>query len=291
MKKHLKAALAGIILLLTVAAFIYYFARNPDTLQKLGDTPPASLAIIFGLYIFFTGALALILLATVRLCNVSIGKTDGLLLTMWSSIINFFGPLQSGPAFRAIYLKKAHNISLKNYGIATLLYYGFYALFSVLFMLSGIMDWRLLVGLSLLGLLAGFMALRLPIKIIQQLRALPLKHVYTLALATLLQTSLMIFIYFFELRAIDSTITFHQAVIFAGVGNLALFVSITPGAIGFREAFLLFSERLHHIPAETVISAMVIDRAVYVALLGVSFLIAIGLHAQKRFSIANTTNR
>jgi uncharacterized membrane protein YbhN (UPF0104 family) len=209
---------------------------------------------------------------------------------MWSSIINFFGPLQSGPAFRAIYLKKVHNISLKNYGIATLLYYGFYALFSMLFMLSGLMDWRLLVVLCLVGLVVGILTLRLPIKLIRQIRAMPLNHVYTLALATLLQTGLMIFIYLFELRAIDSTISFHQAVIYAGVGNLALFVSITPGAIGFREAFLLFSERLHHIPAETVISAMVIDRAIYVALLGISFFIAVSLHVQKRYSTIDITN-
>lgn len=288
MNRRLKAVLATLILAATIAAFVYYLTHNPHTFDKLLAVPPLYIAIILGLYAVFTGSLALILLATVRICGVQLKRIDGLLLTMWSSIINFFGPLQSGPAFRAVYLKKIHKISLKDYGLATLLYYGFYALFSIVFMLYGLIDWRLLTVLCLLAPVAGYFALKLPIKIMRQIRNFPLQHIFTLAVATLIQTGLMIFIYLFELRAIDSTISFHQAVVYAGVANLALFVSITPGAIGFREAFLLFSQRLHEIPSETVISAMVIDRAAYVILLGVCFVIAISLHVQKRYTPAKT---
>jgi uncharacterized membrane protein YbhN (UPF0104 family) len=282
MTRRFKTILAILILAATAAAFIYYFVHHPETFDKLGDIPTLNLVAIFLIYICFNGSIALILLATVKLCNVTIKTRDGVLLTMWSSIINFFGPLQSGPAFRALYLKKVHNISLKNYGLATLLYYGFYAAFSGLFLLSGVIAWPLLLVLAFLGLIAGYFALRLPIKLMQRLRALPLNQIYSLALATLLQVVLITIIYVIELKSINSAITIHQAIIYAGAANFALFVSITPGAIGFREAFLIFSQNLHHISPSTIIAANVIDRAAYILLLGVLFIAAISIHAKDR---------
>lgn len=282
MTHRLKTILALIILVATAAAFAYYFVKHPGTFDKLGDVPPVNLVAIFLLYVCFNGSIALILLATVKLCNVSIKTRDGVLLTMWSSIINFFGPLQSGPAFRALYLRKVHNISLKNYGLATLLYYGFYAAFSGLFLLSGVIAWPLLFLLAIAGLVAGFFALRLPIKLMRSLRKMPMKQIFGLALATLLQVVLITIIYVIELKSINSAITVHQAIVYAGAANFALFVSITPGAIGFREAFLVFSQNLHHISPATIIAANVIDRAAYILLLGVLFIAAISIHAKDR---------
>jgi len=290
MNKRLRAIAASLILLTTIATFIYYFVHHPETWRQLGNVAPTNLIIIFGLYICFTGSLALILLATVGLCNVRLRRIDGLLLTMWSSIINFFGPLQSGPAFRAVYLKKGHAISLKNYSLATLLYYGFYALYSGLFLLSGIIPWPILALLTVVGIVLVVILLRSQLKLAKQLRALPLRQAYKLGLATLLQVVLIALIYTVELKSINPSITVHQAVIYSGAANFALFVSITPGAIGFREAFLVFSEKLHHITPSTILTANVIDRAAYVALLGLLFLVAISLHVKKRLTVTTESD-
>jgi uncharacterized membrane protein YbhN (UPF0104 family) len=281
-KKQLKQLLALTIVAATITAFVYYFAHHPDAWHQLGNVPPQTLLILFILYVCFTGSIALILLATVALCNIKLPARDGVLLTMWSSIINFFGPLQSGPAFRAVYLRKVHNVSLKNYGVATLLYYGFFALYSGLFLLSGVFAWQILVMLIAVGIVAAYALLRAPLALSRKIRALPLQHAYKLGLATLLQVVLVTIIYTIELKSSNPHISVHQGIIYTGAANFALFVSITPGAIGFREAFLVFSEKLHHISPATILTANLIDRALYVSLLGVMFVIAVSIHAQAR---------
>jgi uncharacterized membrane protein YbhN (UPF0104 family) len=60
---------------------------------------------------------------------------------------------------------------------------------------------------------------------------------------------------------------------------------MTPGAIGFREAFLAFTQRLHGIDTTNIVSASLIDRAVYVAFLGLLFVLILGLHADRRFRV------
>lgn len=283
--RHFKQLLALLILAVTVAAFTYYFVRHPVAWQQLGHIPPLTLALLFGLYLCMTGTIALVLLATVALCNVRIAPKDGVLLTMWSSIINFFGPLQSGPAFRAVYLKKRYGVSLKQYGLATLLYYGFFALLNGVCLISGVFPWYALVGIALVLLLGGGLLLRSRLPLARKLRSLPLQQAYKLALATLLQVLLTIVIYTIELQSLSPHISVHQAIIYTGAANFALFVSITPGAIGFREAFLVFSEKLHHISAATILTANLVDRALYVSLLAVLFIVALSIHAQQRLSV------
>jgi uncharacterized membrane protein YbhN (UPF0104 family) len=283
-KQHLKQIAALLIVAATIVAFIYYFRQHPEAWRQLAHVPPFTLGILFVLYLCFTGSIALILLATVALCKIRLPVRDGVLLTMWSSIINFFGPLQSGPAFRAVYLKKAHNVSLKTYGVATLLYYSFYAVISGLFLLSGIVAWQVLVGLTLAGIIAAALLLRSPLALAKKIRALPLQHTYKLAAATFLQLALVAVIYTLELKSVNPAISVHQAIVYTGAANFALFVSITPGAIGFREAFLIFSEKLHHISPATIFSANLIDRALYVSLLGVLFLVAVSIHARGRLT-------
>jgi uncharacterized membrane protein YbhN (UPF0104 family) len=81
-------------------------------------------------------------------------------------------------------------------------------------------------------------------------------------LASCLQVSLLVGIFFVELHAVGSHANLGQVVTYTGAANLALFVSITPGAIGFRESFLILSERLHHINNATILAANVIDCSV-----------------------------
>jgi len=196
-----------------------------------------------------------------------------MLVTAYSSIINFFGPLQSGPAFRAIYLKKRHKVSLKRYALASLVYYFFYAFFSWICLLSGLVGWWALV-LGIIGLI-GLLALsNLPSKRIMEIKTLNKRGVILTASATALQVMILIAIFYIELKSVDPKITLHQAITYTGAANFALFVSITPGAIGFRESFVLATQQLHNIPNITVVAASLLDRAVYVSML---LLLAIGI--------------
>jgi uncharacterized membrane protein YbhN (UPF0104 family) len=158
------------------------------------------------------------------------------------------------------------------------MYYGFFALFSGCFLLSGVFGWWILPLLGL-TLVAIPLAMRIPHPFIKKLRALHMERLVWLALATALQVVIVSIIYFVELHSVNPSIGYHQAVIYSGAANFALFVSLTPGAIGFRETFLLFSRDLHHISSANILTASLIDRAVYVIFLGVLFLVALSMHA------------
>lgn len=272
-----------IVLTATVSAFIYYFLHHPQVRHQLRQVSPVVLVSILALYFLFTASLALINTATLRLCNVQLPQRESLLLTMYSSIINFFGPLQSGPAFRALYVKKKYNVNLKNYAQATLMYYVFYAFFSGLELISGVLHWWLIALIAAAGIAAyGYLHSNLPG--VTRIRLLNLRAWYLLALATFLQTCVLVLIYYLELHAIAPHVHFAQVVIYSGAANLALFVSLTPGAIGFRESFLIFSQKLHHISTNTIVAANTVDRAIYIVLMLLLALGIFGTHTSKRFS-------
>lgn len=284
MKRSLWRPIAVVLILVaTIAAFISYFIRHPEIWQQLRETPLWLLVVLLLGYTVFVGSLAFINSATLRLCRTQISQRDSVLLTIYSSIINFFGPLQSGPAFRAVYVNKRYGTKLRDFTSATLMYYLFYAIFSGLFLLSGVFDWWVivmagLVVVTLIGL-SRSQSTRL-----RRFRQLDLKGWYLLAGATLLQVTIQAVIYYLELRYVVPDVSWQQAIIYTGAANFALFVAITPGAIGFRESFLLFSQNLHGISSDAIVVATTIDRAVYVSLLVILAIGMLASHTQYRFS-------
>jgi uncharacterized membrane protein YbhN (UPF0104 family) len=280
--------LALLILVVTVSVFVDYFLTHKSVRQQLSHTSPSVLAVILLLYLGTVGALILINAATLRLCRVHLKTQENLLLTAYTAVINFFGPLQSGPAFRAIYLKRKHRLNLKHYAVATFMYYFFFAGFSGIFLLSGVLKWWL-VPLTLLGIGIMLALTRSPF-LARRLAQVDLAGWYYLAGATLLQVSLVAAIYYTELHSLSAHITLSQAIIYTGAANFALFVSLTPGAIGFRESFLVFSERLHHISGSLIVAANIIDRAMYLVLLLILALFLVITHARSRLDPADTVD-
>jgi uncharacterized membrane protein YbhN (UPF0104 family) len=286
MKRYWRPVAAITVMAATVAAFIYYFVKHPEVRHQLSQTSLSTLALILALYLTGVIALAFVTIATVRLYKLRLETQESLLLTMYTAIINFFGPLQSGPAFRAVYLKKKHDFSLKHYATASLVYYFFYGGISALLLVSGILKWWLvpLVGGILLGMFWAVRSQRLK----PRLEGINLKGWYLLALATLAQIVVVILIYYTELTTVAPGTTFSQAVIYTGAANLALFVSLTPGAIGFREAFLVFTQNLSHVSNSTIVAANILDRAMYLVLLAILALIIFGTHAARQFNIKSS---
>jgi uncharacterized membrane protein YbhN (UPF0104 family) len=276
------------ILVATIVVFIYYFGTHPGVRQQLHRTSPTLLLLILLLYFGTVAALALINVSTLRLCKIRMPASESLLLTSYSAVVNFFGPLQGGPAFRAVYLKKKYGLNLKNYTAATFMYYFFFATFSGLFLLSGLLKWWLIV-LGLLGLIA-VVVLRHNQRVSSRFKKLDLTGWYYLAGASLLQVSLVAAIYYTELRSVAPGTHLSQAIVYTGAANFALFVSLTPGAIGFRESFLVFSERLHHISNSTIVAANILDRAMYIVLLLIMALFIFVTHARRQLNVKTEGN-
>lgn len=278
--RRYRAVLAIVLLLASAGGAVWYVLTHPGVFRRLADLPPLTLLVLIVLYIGFIGCIALILLGTVLMCRVRLSMREGALVTAYSSIINFFGPLQSGPAFRAIYLKKVHAIKLKDYGMATMLYYGIYGGVSVVLLFAvplGAWMWALAAAGAVLLLIMAVSKHPLALRTRKAGRA----GAGLLILATLLQISLQSTIYYVELKATGSPAGILQVLSYTGAANLALFVAITPGAIGIRESFLYLSQRLHGISTDTIVASNLVDRSAYITVLGALALIIASTHANR----------
>ena len=279
------------ILVVTVGSFSRFFMTHPQYWEQLKKVSPVTILLVLAINSILIAILATIYRTSILLCGKSIRSRENFLLTAYSSIINFFGPLQSGPGVRAVYLKTRLQVRLRDYTLVTLLYYGIFAVINIGFLLIGNRPW----WQAALALLAGgaFSAF-----VIRHFRShdkrpaesqLSLKANLLTALLvfTLLQILFLSAAYYVELRAVDPGVSVRQAISYTGAANLALFVSLTPGAIGFRESFLYFSQSLHHVSTASILSANLIDRAVYVVFLLILLVVVGALHAGKKLQLTN----
>lgn len=279
------------VLVLTVLLFLRFFHQHPQYVHDLARVNPWWIVAVIALNVPMIILLVFIYDACLGLCGKRIAWKENFLLTSVSSIANFFGPLQSGPGVRAAYLKTRHKVRLRDYALATLLYYGMFAFFSALFLLVGARPWwQTLLALAAIAIFSVVLIhafARRDKKPGESQFNLQADIVMKLVILTFLQVLLTAITYFVELRAVNSHITWGQGMSYAGAANFALFVSLTPDAIGFREAFLLFSQNIHHVSTANIVGANIIDRGSYVLFLLLLFLVVIGTHAQDRLKLKN----
>lgn len=288
MKRKIKTILGPIIVLATIGGFIYYAKTHPAVIDRLMDTPPVTVVSLLGLYAVWLVALMGVLYGNLALFGRRLDRQENFYVNAYSSIINFFGPGQSGPAVRAAYLKLKHGVSVKQYAFATLIYYGFYSLFSGIIIAAAALPWWSSLAFALAGTgacLAVMTLLRMrKASLFKASRQSVVKPLLIIAGFTLMQITLQVIIYYVELHSIGTSASLGQTLIYTGAANFALFVALTPGAIGFREAFLLFSQRLHDISNEAIIAANILDRAVYIVFLGLLFVAVLILRTRSRFA-------
>jgi uncharacterized membrane protein YbhN (UPF0104 family) len=288
-KSRIKQVLAIVILLLTAVLFTRFFRQHPAYWQQLEHISRWTILWVVLLNVAMLAVLVGICQAIVNLCGRNISLRDNFLLTSYSSIINFFGPLQSGPGVRGVYLKAKYQVRLRDYTLATLLYLGFFALFSAFFLLAGTRPWWQTI--LALGAVVAFS--RYVFRLFQKRDKKPAESHFALRLRPLIVLAVLAFVqvlitiawYFIELKAVNPHISLHQAVPYAGAANFALFVSVTPDAIGIREAFLAFSQHIHHVSTANIISANLIDRAAYVLFLAMLFVVILLTHAKARLGV------
>lgn len=257
-----KRLLSVLVILVTVFIFVNFLNNNPETISSLRSVSILTFVLIFFLYFIFLLSNFFITKITIEICKKKYPLRQTFLLTIYSTLVNFFGPLQSGPGFRAIYLKSKVGIKIKDYTVVTLIYYVFFGLIS-LAMIS-ISAWPLptLIICLVLFLMAYYFFLR---KANQSL-----KNYLLIFLVTAIQILIVTAIYYTALKTVTSP-SFAQTLSYTGAANLALFVSITPAAIGIRESFLYFTQSIHGIASEYIVAASLIDRSIYVIFLLVIF--------------------
>jgi uncharacterized membrane protein YbhN (UPF0104 family) len=296
MLKKYKVALVIVILLVTVAVFVHFFATHTNYLTILKHVKPSAILAIIGLNALLTIVLAIIFELSLIACGVKLPFKEQLLVTAYSSIANFFGPLQSGPGVRAVYLKAKHQVRLRDYTLVTLVGYALFAMLSALLVLVGSRPWWQTVGALIVVAVGCTVVIGLFVKRGRSKAGKPgvrftVPIILGLLLATLAQVAIVAAYYSVELRAVGVRASLHQVLVYTGAANFALFVSLTPDAIGFRESFLALSRRLHHIANASMLAANVLDRAVYAAYLGLLFLIVVAVHGRDQLKTWQARSR
>lgn len=228
--------------------------------------------------------------ATLRLCGEPLKQKENLQLTIYSTLANFFLPLQSGPGVRAAYVKRKYKIPISSYLLSSLVYYGIYAVISAGFLFIGSKYWWLAIPAVIAAALFSLLVINLAKNRFQKKNPqlnldLNKSNILRLTLVTLGQIATQALIYGLELHSIHQHATLRRDLSYTGAANFALFVALTPGAIGFREAFLEFSKSLHHFSTAAILAANVIDRGVFIFFLGLMFLLMLATHAKERLKL------
>lgn len=264
-KRH-RRPLAITVLVGFVVFVVVYVALNPTIIADALSIGWRNIGLLAVLYIGVMVTHFLVLEATIRMSRNRLPMREGFLLTIYSTVSNFFGPLQSGPGIRAVYLKSRIGLKFRVYLTATLYYFFAFGVLNASLLFLTTVPW-----LSALGILTG--AVLVAVATARLGFADRWAWVVALAAVTAIQVLLMTVVYYVELNAVTRGpgYGFDQALVYAGSANLSLFVSITPGAIGIREAFLVFAQGLHGVDLDDIVAAGIVDRAFYALFLAVLF--------------------
>ncbi|SFR86353.1 hypothetical protein SAMN05428970_3294 [Agromyces sp. CF514] len=268
-----KRALAIAILVTFTALLATYVALNPGIVIDALAIGWANLALLLVLYSAVLVTHFGVLVSTVRLAGARLPVGESFLLTVYSTVSNFFGPMQSGPGIRAVYLKSRIGMRFRDYLLATVYYFFVFGVINAAALFLTTMPW-----LSALIVVVGIVVVIVAVRRMSLVHAWP--WVVAIALVTIVQFALMTVIFGVEIAAVSSPGEYSpmQILVYSGSANLSLFVSITPGAIGIREAFLVFAQGLHGVPLDIIVAAGIVDRAFYALFLAVLFGISSMFH-------------
>jgi uncharacterized membrane protein YbhN (UPF0104 family) len=281
MLKKLRPYISIGLLVIALGLAVLFIHKHKNLLTQLGNTPLSVGLIVLGLYIVMFAALMLKFSATLKVCNIKLKNDENAKLNAHTLLINFFIPGQGGPIYTGIYLFKKYKLKVKNFILATILYYIIYALISVGLLLAGSRPlWQTIASILIVGGAGTFAAKRYMNKANIGKESLNLRFpaITWLTLATLFQAIVQVVIYAVELKSVNHHIRLSQIITYTGAANLALFASLTPGAIGIRESFLIFTEKLNHLSSSNIVLASLIDRSVYLVFLGLIIIVTLILH-------------
>ncbi len=273
-----KRSFSALVIIAFFVFFGYYIYVHPEVLHNVAAIGPVNTVLLLVLYFFIVLTNFGILYATISLCRKKLSPKSGLLLTMYSSIVNFFGPLQSGPGVRAVYLKTKIGLRIRDFTYAMLFYYLSFAALNASLLFINKLPWLTVIGIimTILFTIAGTRKLGFGSRGV---------IVFSILIMTALQVIGMIIIYGIELSAVDPSAHYsiYQMMSYTASANLSLFVSLTPGGIGIREAFLVFAGSLHNVSLSSIVAAGILDRALYIIFLVLLFIVSSGLNLKDMF--------
>jgi len=200
---------------------------------------------------------------------------------------NLLIPLQGGMVTRALYLKSKHDFSYTNFlsalsGIYIIVFWvnSFVALIAMLLIghYYSVFSWLVFVTFLIIFLGLSFIIVISPkIKKTFKLEILnkavrvvngwlviknSKRTILAVTIISLINVFLMSVSSFLEFRVIGVEISFLKALFISIVSTLSLFVSLTPGSLGIKEAFVAFTSGVVGISSANAVAVSILDRLV-----------------------------
>jgi uncharacterized protein (TIRG00374 family) len=289
-----------------------YIYQNADDFRVLGEVAPSYILLVALLYLFFYLTNGFQLQLLIKDFGVRLTLPEHLSLSIVTSFGNTFLPLRGGAGIRALYLKKVHQLSyghflaslagnyIISFNLCSILAIGG---MSYLYLAAGYFN--LVIVLIFLGLfcatsytiiLAPRKAPIIPIisirnkvekvlegwTIIRKSKPL-VARLYGITLINVILSVLMLYVEFKAMGISDlngNPIGIWRCLFLSLVKSLALFITITPAALGVRESMMMMVSQIIAISPSYALAVSLLDRAINIMVL---FLLAPGgFHYVKR---------
>lgn len=287
-----KRVLRPVLLVAFLAIFVVYFMGHRSDFASIRNLSILSILVIASLQILIILTNTWLLMALCMPFNIKVGGFNSFIVNLKASMINFFGFLQGGVGYKAIYLKKNHELNYKKF--ASLLAANYVIVFAVSSTMAviGLLIRRsqnLFVGplvfLTFAGIavvMFGIMLfnkrfhLKRPKKIAHHVNeildgwhtiARNHKLVAILFGLAIVQAVAMSTMFYTELAALGYHPNAAGVLVYAGIANLSILIAFTPGAVGFRESLLLIAQQSLGVSTSAILVSSTVDRTIYFVLM------------------------
>lgn len=289
-RKYLSLA----VLIVSIAIFAAYFVKHRQDFSLLLHINLFYLVLLVLANIaslFVNGIFIKIILVPF---NKTIGLAESFYVSLISSMGNYFAPVGAGLGFRAVYLKRRHGLGYGDF-LATAA--GNYVLVFLVTSLAGLLALGLMhshashaywvLAAIFAGLFIGDLIL-ISVKVAQLFAGLLQKLRITKPLASVLAKiiqgwlliigdrrlitrllgltaigfPLLIVTIYLVLSSLHLHVAFSGLLLLAALSSLSVFINVTPGNIGIKEAVLIFSSQAIGLSTPQVLSYSLIDRGV-----------------------------
>lgn len=292
--------------LAVLVIFVVYFINNKQSFKLLLDIRPVFLLGVAMCYVAIVYTNGLFIKYVIEPFKKRISVSESARVSLISSLGNFFASSGAGLGFRAVYLKRRHNLSYGDY-MTTL--YGNYLLIFIINAVFGIISLMLVQqkdGMQYTGAMTFFVILlvtslilcfvRLPTswaknnpsslvaKVVSYLKNMisgwsrivkDRRLLFHLSSLVTLQLGLTLTIGWLEFSALAIPIGFAELLLFSVLGSLSIFISLTPANLGVKEGIYLLTASVIGITTPQIVSIALIDRGILFGTLFVLWL-AIG---------------
>lgn len=290
------------VLAASITFFLIYFLNNKEQFEPLLHIEPLYIILLIGATagsLLLNGIFIKIILQPF---NKKIGVKESFYVSVISSMGNYFAPVGTGLGFRAIYLKRRHNLSYGDF-LATIS--GNYILVFLTTSLTGLISLSLLhsytgyrywILFGIFGLLFIFTLALTSIKFAKNMtkaigrirKAIFIVRIlskiiegwlliitnrrilWQLLGLTAVGLPLSVATSYLILQALNMHISFGGVLLLVALSYLSVFINITPGNLGVKEAIYIFSSQAIGLSTPQILSYALVERGIlFFVLLGV----------------------